>query len=497
MKKQLITIVSLILLGSTVFAQVETFDLSKFKLPYLKYQNLILNFNTSNEGQADGWKDTTDYKYNYSNIYSYLSAGGSYYMYLNTPTEQSTYSLGANLYMYPYSGNKRTYDDESTDLSFNSSIYFQITGSSRNRFYISSPLFVEVGPSIGVYYSRNFYKNIDKDDEGNTIYEYKSRSNTPQINTSLEVGIGYGRIEEVTDAQMALFILKDLKKENRLTREPTHDEIYKFAELISQKRYQRFFDNRHRIIDEVKAIDSFLTSLGLSDQTDATYFTTIYDNWLYANNPNRASGFRVSGGPRLVFNTSQSKSSWELLEPTQNNDESKTKSSLIAYGAWVDLLDEKPINHYWQRTLQANVSYIFTNGYSTINDDPKNKRLQDNLELNLNASLGYYPTTRTYINFGLGGGLRINNMDKYSYPADTDYNDEQFRYVRIYAGPSVNGYYYFSPKLRLSFDGSLNYNFYNTDNFSLISPPFGFGFTYVKANRINAYFGASITYAIF
>ena len=282
-----------------------------------------------------------------------------------------------------------------------------------------------------------------------------------------------------------------------MTRDPTQDEIYKFAELISQKRYQRFFDNRHRIIDEVKAIDSFLTSLGLSDQTDATYFTTIYDNWLYANNPNRASGFRVSGGPRLVFNTSQSKSSWELLEPTQNNDESKTKSSLIAYGAWVDLLDEKPINHYWQRTLQANVSYIFTNGYSTINDDPKNKRLQDNLELNLNASLGYYPTTRTYINFGLGGGLRINNMDKYSYPADTDYNDEQFRYVRIYAGPSVNGYYYFSPKLRLSFDGSLNYNFYNTDNFSLISPPFGFGFTYVKANRINAYFGASITYAIF
>ena len=497
MKKHFFALLSILIISSASIAQVETFDLSKFKLPYLKYQSLNLNFNTSNQIQGDSWKDTSDYNFNYSNIYSYLSLGGYYYMYLNTPNEQSIYSLGSDLYLYPYSGNKRIYDDKSTEQSYSTSINFHINGSSRNSFYISSPLFIEVGPSLGINYSRNFNKSLRKDDDGNTTFEYISKYNTPEINTSLEVGVGYGRIEQVTDAQMALFILKDLKKENRLTREPTHEEIYKFAELISQKRNQRFFDSRHRTIEEVKAIDSFLTSLGLSDQTDATYFTTIYDNWLYANNPYRASGFRVSGGPSISYNTSQFNSSWELLEPTQDNNETKSKEGFMGYGVWLSATDEKPINHYWQRSISASGQYVLINNTSTINENPKTKRLQDNLEVNLNASMGYYPTTRTYINFGLGSGMRVNNMDKNFYPADTDYDDEQFRYVRIYAGPNASGYYYFSPKLRLNFSGGLNYNFYNTDNFSFITPPFGFGFNYVKANRVNAFLNASLTYAIF
>ena len=97
MKKHFFALLSILIISSASIAQVETFDLSKFKLPYLKYQSLNLNFNTSNQIQGDSWKDTSDYNFNYSNIYSYLSLGGYYYMYLNTPNEQSIYSLGSEI----------------------------------------------------------------------------------------------------------------------------------------------------------------------------------------------------------------------------------------------------------------------------------------------------------------------------------------------------------------------------------------------------------------
>jgi hypothetical protein len=475
---------------------IETFDLAKFKLPYLKYQSLNLIFNTYNQSQSESWKDTSSYSFNSEDFNSYLNAGGSYYRYLNTPSEQSTYNIGFSILGYPFIKFKETYDDESIDQYSYSSFQTQLVGSSRNRFYANNHFFVEVGSGIGLSYYRYFNNRIYEDENGNIIYNYKAKSNSPVVNTSLEIGGGYGRIEKVTDAQVALFILKDLKRENRLQREPSHDEIYKFAELISKKRNQRFFDNRHRIIDEVKAIDSLLTSMGLSEDTDATYFSTIYDNWLYSNNPYRASGFSISGGPKIGYKTAQYNNSWDYIEPIQNYDETKIIDGQLAVGAWLSAIDEKPLNHIWQRTLSASFDYTFTKRTSILDDEPKTKNLQDNLEIYLNASLGYYPTTRTFINLGVRTGMHSNNMDKYFYPLETNYDEDQLRFLRIYAGTFIGGYYYFSPQLRLNFNSDLNYTFYNTNNFGFINPP-GFGFYYTKANHINIYFTIGFTYALF
>jgi hypothetical protein len=497
MKKHFLSVAMLLIASNALFSQVETFDLSNFKLPYLKYQSLNLTFNANNQNEFQNWKDTSDYKLNINSIYSNLDGTGSYYSFINTPSEQSGYSIMSSFSFQPFNGNKRIFDDETSQLA--SSQYFNlgIYANSRNRFFTGNKFFIEVGPSLGVNFYNSSNKNKDKEEDGNVTYEYINKWNENIIQTNIEFGGGYGRMEVVTDAQMALFILKDLKKENRLKREPTHEEIFKLAELISQKRNQRFFDSRQKVIDQIKAIDSFLTSAGLTEVTDATYFTTIYDNWLYTNNHSRQSGFRISGGPRVGYSIYQTKNKWEQTQPTQSNGDSKSLTAEFAYGFWLNMVDEKPLNHFWQRSLSANMRYIFTNSTRTLNGDPKSKRLHDNFELNLSASLGYYPTTRTYINFGIGSGMRINKMDKYYYLADTEYNDNRFRYLAIFVGPSANGYYYFSPKLRLSFEGNIFYNFYNTDNKGLISPPFGFGFNYFKFNRFNTYLVASLSYAIF
>jgi hypothetical protein len=497
MNKKLTAFILLLLISSASIAQIETFDLSQFKLPYLKYQNFNVSFNAYNQSQFNNWKDTSDFKYNNSIISTYLTANGYYNLYLNTPTQQSNYNIQTSIYSSPYDDYKRVFNDQSSIQYFYSNMAFNLIARSRNRFYSNNKIFIEVAPSVEIYYNRSFSKSIYRDNAGNSTYDYRSTVNNPQLRTSFEIGAGYGRIEQVTYAQMALFVLKDLKNENRLQREPTHEEIYKLAELISQKQNQRFFDYRHRIIDQVKAIDSFLTSLGLSEQTDATYFTTIYDNWLYANNPSRLSGFRISGGPKIVYNFNQYNSNWEQIEPIEDDGVNKFKGSILAYGVWLSALDEKPLNHYWQRSLSASLDYTFTNESNAFNENPKEMRLNDNLLVNLKASVGYYPTTRTYINFGLESGFQMNNMDKYSYPPNSNYDDEQFKYISIYAGPILNGYYYFSPKVQLRFNSTFSYSFYNTDNFNLFTPPPVFGFNYIKANRINAYITASLIYSIF
>jgi hypothetical protein len=495
MKKHFFTVAMLVIASNTLFSQVETFDLSNFKLPYLKYKSLSLTFNANNYNQFEEWRDTSDYKRNINSIYSNLGGTGSFYSFINTPSEQSSYSIMSSFSFQPFNDNKRIFDDEASQLAYSHYFNLGIYANSRNRFFTSDKVFIEVGPSLSFNYYNGSNKNKDEDEDGNVTYEYINKWNENSLQAIIEFGGGYGRIEVVTDAQMALFILKDLKKENRIKREPTHEEIFQLAGIISQKRNQSFFDNRQKVIEDVKAIDSFLTSAGLSNEADATYFTTIYDNWLYANNHYRQSGFRISGGPRVGYSVYQSKNIWEQTQPTQNDGDNKRKDGEFSYGAWLRMMYEKPINHYWQRSISANARYIYINNTRTLNDDPKNKRLQDNFELSVSASLGYYPTTRTYINFGIGSGMHFNNKDKYYYPADSEYNDDRFSYQAFFVGPSANGYYYFSPKLRLSFEGGINYIFYNTDNMGIITPPFGF--SYFTFNRFSTYLVASLSYAIF
>lgn len=497
MKKSILFSAALLLLFNVSNAQIETFDLSEFKLPYLRVERLDLDFGLNSQNHFESWKDTADFSFAGSSIDSRFQTGGIYNLYLNTPTQQSEYTVRSGLQITPFNRNKSVYDDESSYLRKNNSLSFSISANSRNRFYTNDLFFIETGPNIQFSYYLSNTKEIGKDASENVNTELIMKSNIPQLEAAIEFGGGYGRIENVTDAQMALFILKDLMKENRLDKEPTHQEIYELAELISEKRTQRFFDNRHRIIAQIQAIDSLLTSMELVNQSDATYFTTIYDNWLYARNPYRASGFRISAGPKIGYYAGISSSSTEYIEPPQPIFEDEVTRTTLDYGFWVRAIDEKPLNHFWQRRLSANIHYVFYNNTRQLAEAEKNQRKENDLRLLLSGGYGYYPNTRTYINFGMEAGWRRNNLERYFYPVDSNYDDDVYLYQRIFAGPFTSGYYYFSPQLRFSFVGSVSYNFYKTDNFNFITPPFGNGFNYITLNRFNIFINAGFTYALF
>jgi len=142
MKKHFFSVAMLIIASNTLFSQVETFDLSSFKLPYLKHKSLNLGFNANNQNQFQAWRDTSDYKLNINSIYSNLDGTGSYYSFINTPSEQSSYSIMSSFSFQPFNGNKRIFDDETSQLAYTQYFNLGINANSRNRFFTSDKVFI-------------------------------------------------------------------------------------------------------------------------------------------------------------------------------------------------------------------------------------------------------------------------------------------------------------------------------------------------------------------
>lgn len=61
MKKLTTLILFMYILSFSSTAQIETFDLAKFKLPNFKRQSLSFIFGANNQNNFDSWKDTSEY----------------------------------------------------------------------------------------------------------------------------------------------------------------------------------------------------------------------------------------------------------------------------------------------------------------------------------------------------------------------------------------------------------------------------------------------------
>ena len=79
------------------------------------------------------------------------------------------------------------------------------------------------------------------------------------LNFTPSIGWGIGRIENVTDARQAIYILEDFKKNGILSRDLTKDELFEFAQLISTVKNKRFLDSRLHRIDEITTMFNIVT----------------------------------------------------------------------------------------------------------------------------------------------------------------------------------------------------------------------------------------------
>jgi hypothetical protein len=270
------TIVTLCILGASllVYAQDKNFDLSKYKFPDYKRHELNFNFNSN----GSNYKNSYDKPSN-NGIGNIVRNVNSYY------SSHSNFSLG---YQYDYLTRSRIdqvhaslsgqYDftkvhsstENTKQMNPNLSLNF---GGSRRYYLTEDKLFLELAPDLGYNISE-----IKRTTGG--IVDTNNKSNS--FNALIDLGVGMGRMEKVSDLWQAYYILEKLKKQKSLVRELNEKDIFEFASFASKLKNKRFFDARLRKIAELQAIDSLLHKQGLIEGSDISYFTTLNDYWSFA-----------------------------------------------------------------------------------------------------------------------------------------------------------------------------------------------------------------------
>jgi hypothetical protein len=134
----------------------------------------------------------------------------------------------------------------------------------------------------------------------------KSRSRTFQFDVEIPLGIGSGRIEQVSDMAMALFLLKDAIQVGTDPALVTLEAINAFASRMVTLRNERVFDTRAKRVYELRELYKVMQENHWTVTDDPGFFTVLTDNWLYNVNPVRFSGRRWTYGIAPAYNYSTS-----------------------------------------------------------------------------------------------------------------------------------------------------------------------------------------------
>jgi hypothetical protein len=497
-----ILLLSIIICMSTGnLAAQEQFRLSDYKNPDYKWKLLDIKFGLDGDNRFNKQEIEfgTSEKQNSFQFGSGL--GADYYA-----TKNSRHYQGYQNFHLSGSVNSNNYNE--TDMVENltntrKSSYqsFVITAQTINRFYNDKNRFAEI--DLDFHGQLNNSTGKYSDDLETYPFNYKNASYSHIVLASLPLLIGSGRIEEVQDARLAVYILDDLTKSGDLKRVPTNEETMAFAQFITETKNQRFFDSRIRKIAEITAIDSFLTVLNLKSQSDASYYTLLNDNWDNSSGPVRETGGRFSVGlvPAidLTYHNSQQFYRDTLNNPdvidnfthrANSHDDSWNLDVVVGY-AW-----EKPASLYWQHSLNTGIAYslyyeelnskIYDRDTLTIENS---SRLDSpNLKLDIGYTIGYYPNSRTSIKLGI-----ITSYNQFwGKETGTGMEDRDAGKIIVNNGLVLSCYYYISQQVRFSMNISSGYSF-KKENQLQPGDESGYEITHNLQNGIRA----SLTYSIF
>jgi hypothetical protein len=453
----------------TSFAQNTTFKLSDYKNPDYFYQTLDLNFGLNNSFGSlkfTGAENSSAKSFNLSS-----QAGGAYSRYINSPKAQGDLhiNLNAGVGTGNYNNSYSTYNSESKGNSFNHSEGLNLAGLQ--RFYNPKQNFIEINGTLSIsnwYNSRN-----DKQFVTDTAYssqEYKQKDFENSIAGSFL--IGKGRIEQVQDAQMAMYLIDDLYTLNREKRALSDQDVNNLAQLITRLKYKRFFDYRLRKIAEITAIDSLLQVNGIISRADAAYFTSLNDNWNFANNPRRDNGHRLYTGLEANFGYIYQNYFQRNTIPADLTVENTTKYKSAGLFLVIGYTYEKPTSRKWQNSASVKGGFGIHqhNDNGTFRYDPNpetnsNSYTQSFPSAYLTGSygFGYYPTSRTWMAFN----WQLNcSWDKTREGQTKSELKDTENDIFTTTGPQLNAYYFLSEKLRLSFYFNGQFRF---DNFKYTS----------------------------
>jgi len=492
---------------SVLYAQKD-FNLADYKNPDYKWRSLDFGFSLSGSGSSlkNTFEKISKNKNNQSQYGSGLNIGyrsvRNSAIYQGEQNYSFSSTFGGIINKTSFSGADPAVpgDVESTHKQNSQSLRMEI--SSENRFYNNKKLFLEVNPN----FSGNYGNDNSEETSNNEVYPfpYKSQRNNYLLRASLPVLIGKGRIEDVKDARLAVYILEDLQKTGNIKGNVSNEDIQAFSRFITQTKNQRFFDSRIRKIAEITAIDSFLTVKGLKNQSGASYYTLLNDNWDNSTGPARSAGNRFSFGIKPDFLSSYLKlfDSYRdtlpgMVNTISYNNERNSRLNSLGLDVVAGFVSEKPINLYWQRSANIDLSYSLHKGKSlskfyerdSLISEQKNIFDNPDIAFALGYGLGYFPDSRTSIR------LRADASFVQSW-GDNKYNDDpkqEREQTGINTGLNLQCSYYFSPQLRFLVNVRSNY-IYSKQTLKGID---GGEDNVSKLNNLNSNINASFIYSIF
>lgn len=302
------------------------------------------------------------------------------------------------------------------------------------HYYIDEERFVEISPRAVAGY------RFVKAKKASTDY-HNQKNNIFRSEFEVDFGIGKGRIENVTDARQAVYILKDLYDKGLLKKNPTTEEINDFAHQISIVKNKRHYDAREKAIEELTFVNNYLIAQNYIDTIDtAEYFFSLSDFWQNGDLEPRKAGHRFKFGlaPTFIFSSDYTNYQDNYL-PDRNQVDTKWGGTV-----YVDYTNEKPLSLKWQRSYNVGMR----NGLYRWRSIGVNQFLA---QVYGDFGMGYFVDTRTYIKGQIHQGLFWNH---------TPQGDKIARENTLTANAtmSIKGYYFISAQAKIFGEYRLSYN---------------------------------------
>ncbi|TAH05978.1 MAG: hypothetical protein EAZ16_00800 [Sphingobacteriales bacterium] len=243
--------------------KVSNYNLSNFKYRTTGYRALTFTGDFNSGAGNSKTKDTVKQIF----LSNGLSGQARYMQTISTDTKQRFTSIFG--FANPYA--QRTDKYNASKTASNSSL-LNLNWHDFNRLY-KKDFFIEYGTNANI-------SGALRSEKTNGV---KTKSNTLGYGLEATAGVGKGRLEHVSDAQTALFILQDLKDEG-FTGTVSPEMVDKFGRFITNLRNGRVFDLRRRTKFQLKEIDRFLKENKIITATDADEISIINDNLYFSFN---------------------------------------------------------------------------------------------------------------------------------------------------------------------------------------------------------------------
>lgn len=433
--KKIIVLLVLCIPSISIFAQPDSL-LKKFRYRIAHYRAV-----TFNAGGGSQYDEANFPVGTHKNGASAAGLSGNYYFTTSTDKKLLTASLGLNGVF------SRSKSKDQTSSNTNKSFSTVPSISISNKWF-SKKMFTELGTDIlgSVLSSKNIF-------QGNPA---ATKNNQANYTATVTMGIGKGRLENVTDMQNALWLYKELGNVQRLAGTLSATDLLELGQNITKGNNTRVLDARKRTQFLLTTVDNYLQQKGLISKTDIAYFSSLNDILFYAYNNPRFTGtekfIRLTPGLTGVNNNQ-----FQSNGIDKNKQIFNTKSVMLSTG----FKKYCPTSLSHQNNFGAALNFSYTNADFTdrnfsngiITNELKGETDLKKAGANLFYEHAIYPNTRTNINLNL--------------QADFGYQNDDTRKIYTDANLFCNLNYFISYRTRINFGAGAFYqrNMYTISNY--------------------------------